>query len=67
VQVNGKPFALFAFAATLPFELSVGETDVSPGYAERAPARVLTLRCEGEVPVRIWTAVHVLPAPRVRT
>jgi len=60
VRVGGKPFALFAFASSLDFELSVDETDVSPGYAERAPARVMTLRCAGEVPARIWTAVLVL-------
>jgi hypothetical protein len=60
VDVGGKPFALFAFAATLSFELSVAETDVSPGYAEKAPARVVTVRCAGEVPARIWTAVLVL-------
>ncbi|HYV65687.1 MAG TPA: heparinase II/III family protein, partial [Myxococcales bacterium] len=61
VRVGGKPFALFAFAATLPFELSVEETDVSPGYAERTAAREVLLRCTGEVPARIWTAVLVLP------
>jgi len=60
VRVDGKPFALFAFAASLRFELSVDETDVSPGYAERTPARAVTLRCAGEVPARIWTAVLVL-------
>jgi hypothetical protein len=60
VTVDGKPFALFAFAATSTFELSLAETDVSPGYAERAPATVVTLRCAGEVPARIWTAVLVL-------
>jgi hypothetical protein len=61
VRVGGKPFALFAYAASLRFELSVDETDVSPGYAERSPARVVTLRCAGEVPARIWTAVLMLP------
>jgi len=61
VRIGGKPFALFAFAATLPFELSVDETDVSPGYAERAPAREILLRCTGGTPARIWTAVLVLP------
>ena len=61
VRVDGKPFALFAFAASLPFELSVDETDVSPGYAERLAARLVTLRCEGHVPARIWTCVLVLP------
>jgi len=60
VRVDGKPFALFAFAASLRFELSVEETDVSPGYAERMPARAVTLRCAGDVPARIWTAVLVL-------
>ena len=61
VRVDGKPFALFAFAAMSPFELSVSETDVSPGYAERTEAREVLLRCAGEVPARIWTAVLVLP------
>ena len=60
VSVDGKPFALFAFAATSSFELFVDETDVSPGYAERAPARAVTVRCASEVPARIWTAVLVL-------
>jgi Heparinase II/III-like protein len=60
VRVDGKPFALFAFAASLPFELSVDDTDVSPGYAERTGARVVMVRCAGEVPARIWTAVLVL-------
>jgi len=61
VRVGGKPFALFAFAATSSFELFVEDSDVSPGYAERAPARIVTLRLRGEVPARIWTAVLVLP------
>jgi hypothetical protein len=61
VRVGGKPFALFAFAASLRFELSLDETDVSPGYAERTPARVVTLRCGGEVPARIWACALVLP------
>ena len=60
VRVDGKPFALFAFASTSSFELLVEETDVSPGYAELAPARVVTLRGAAEVPMRIWTAVLVL-------
>src|SRR5438445_6931142 len=34
VRVGGKPFALFAFAATSSFELFVEDSDVSPGYAE---------------------------------
>jgi hypothetical protein len=62
VTAGEKPIALFAFAATLDFELSVEDTDVSPGYGERAPARLLSLRVAGEVPVRIWTAVLMLPA-----
>jgi len=33
VKVGGVPFALFAFAATLPFHLSVEDSDVSPGSA----------------------------------
>jgi hypothetical protein len=60
VRVDGTPFALFAFAASLPFELSVDETDVSPGYAERTCACEILVRCAGEVPARIWTAVIVL-------
>jgi heparinase II/III-like protein len=60
VKVDGKPFALFTFAATSKFELIVEQSDVSPGYAERAPARVVTLRCGADVPARIWTAVLVL-------
>ena len=54
------PFALFAFAATLPFHLSVEDSDVSPGYAERTPARTIALRLAGKVPASIWTAVLVL-------
>ena len=60
VAVAGKPFALFAFAATLPFHLSVEDSDVSPGYAELAPARTIALRLSGKVPAKIWTAVVVL-------
>ena len=60
VVVNGAPFALFAFAASLPFHLSVEDSDVSPGYAERTPARTIALRLAGKVPASIWTAVLVL-------
>jgi hypothetical protein len=60
VAVEGKPFALFAFAATLPFHLSVEDSDVSPGYAERTPARTIALRLSGKMPAKIWTAVVVL-------
>ena len=60
VVVNRAPFALFAFAATLPFHLSVEDSDVSPGYAERTPARTIALRLAGKVPASIWTAVLVL-------
>jgi len=61
VAVEGRPFALFAFAASLPFHLSVEDSDVSPGYAERTPARTIALRLSGKVPAKIWTAVVVLP------
>jgi hypothetical protein len=60
VSVGGAPFALFAFAASLPFHVSVEDSDVSPGYAERTPARTIALRLSGKVPAKIWTAVLVL-------
>jgi hypothetical protein len=60
VSVGGAPFALFAFAASLPFHVSVEDSDVSPGYAERTPARTIALRLSGKAPVKIWTAVLVL-------
>src|SRR5207237_5578587 len=54
VAVGGAPFALFAFAASRSFHLSVEESDVSPGYAERTPARTIALRLAGKVPASIW-------------
>jgi hypothetical protein len=59
VRAGGKEIALFAFGATLPWRLSIANTDVSPGYAERAEARVIALRLQGEVPARLFTAVLV--------
>jgi hypothetical protein len=56
----GKAIALFAFGATLPWQLSVAETDISPGYAEKAPARLIALQLVGAVPARIFTAALVL-------
>ena len=57
---NGREIALFAFGATLPWQLSVAETDISPGYAEKAPARLIALKLSGAVPARIFTAALVL-------
>ncbi|HET9752310.1 MAG TPA: alginate lyase family protein, partial [Myxococcales bacterium] len=59
VEVGGK--ALFAFGATLPWSLRVERTDVSPGYAEKRPARCLSLRLKGAAPLRLFTAVLFLP------
>jgi hypothetical protein len=59
VEVGGR--ALFAFGATLPWSLRVERTDVSPGYAERKPARCLSLRLKGAAPLRLFTAVLFLP------
>ena len=58
-DARGKELALFAFGATLLWQLLVTETDTSPGYAERAPARLIALKLSGAVPVRIFTAVLV--------
>jgi len=59
--VGGR--ALLAFGATLPWKLSVTPTDVSPGYAERLPARCIRLDLAGDAPARLFTAVLFLPAP----
>ena len=59
-DATGKELALFAFGATLAWQLSISETDVSPGYAEKTPARLVALKLEGPVPVRIFTAALVL-------
>lgn len=57
---TGREIALFAFGATLAWRLSVTETDISPGYAEKAPARLIALQLSGTVPARIFTATLVL-------
>ena len=57
--VGGR--ALLAFGATVPWKLSVTRTDVSPGYAERRPARCITLDLAGAAPARLFTAVLFLP------
>jgi hypothetical protein len=67
VDVASSPFALFAFAASVPFRLSVEDSDVSPGYAERAAARTVTLRLSGRMPVKIWTGIVVLAAEGMRS
>jgi len=59
VVVGGK--ALFAFGATLPWKLSISATDVSPGYAEKKPARCIALEMAGAAPARVFTAVLFLP------
>jgi hypothetical protein len=58
VEVGGR--VLFAFGATLPWTLSIEQTDVSPGYAEKKPARCLALRLRGAAPLRLFTAVLFL-------
>jgi hypothetical protein len=58
VEVRGA--ALFAFGATLPWKLSILESDTSPGYAELRPARTLLLELRGEIPARLFTAVLFL-------
>jgi hypothetical protein len=52
--------ALFAFGATLPWTLRVTKTDVSPGYAERKPARCVAVELAGAAPARLFTAVLFL-------
>jgi hypothetical protein len=59
-DVKGQ--ALFAFGATLPWSARVYRTDVSPGYAEKMPARCIVLECAGAAPARLFTAVLFLPA-----
>jgi len=41
----------------------VTPTDVSPGYAERRPARCLSLELAGTAPARLFTAVLFLRTP----
>lgn len=54
--------ALFAFGATLPWRLSLNETDVSPAYGEKISARSIVLDFAGSVPARLFTAVLFLRA-----
>lgn len=61
VVVGGR--ALFAFGATLPWTLRVTGTDVSPGYAERRPARCVALELAGAAPARVFTGVLFLRTP----
>jgi hypothetical protein len=63
VRRQGKEVALFAFGATLPWKLSILESDTSPGYAELRPARTILLDLSGEVPARLFTAVLILAHP----
>jgi hypothetical protein len=56
----GEEAALFAFGATLPWKLSITPTDVSPGYAEKISARLISLELAGPVPARLFTAVLLL-------
>ena len=60
VSAGGRPVALFCFGGSLPFELSLEATDVSPGYGELLPARQITLRAAGEVPCALSCAILVL-------
>jgi hypothetical protein len=60
VTAQGRPAALFAFAASLPFDLALEEADTSPGYGELAPARLIALRCAGAAPVVLFCAILVL-------
>ena len=55
--------ALLAFGATLPWTLGVTPTDVSPGYAERLPARCISVEVAGNAPARVFTAVLFLRTP----
>jgi len=60
VRFQGEEVALFAFGATLPWTLSVNDTDVSPGYAEKISAKLVQLDLAGSVPARLFTAVLFL-------
>ena len=60
VRQDGAEIALFAFGATLPWTLGITETDVSPGYAEKQPAKLISLDLSGAVPARLFTAVLFL-------
>jgi hypothetical protein len=61
VVVGGR--VLFAFGSTLPWNLSVTPTDVSPGYAEKRAAHSITVEFAGAAPVRLFTAVLFLRTP----
>ncbi len=61
VVVAGR--ALLAFGATLPWTQRVTRTDVSPGYAERKPARCVELELAGAAPLRLFTGVLFLRSP----
>ncbi len=60
VAVEGKAIALFAFGGSLEYELSIEETDVSPGYGELKPARCLHVRAAGRAPATLCCAVLFL-------
>jgi hypothetical protein len=62
VRFKGEDVALFAFGATLPWKLSVIDTDTSPGYAEKISAKLVQLDLAGNVPARLFTAVLFLRA-----
>src|SRR6266850_201790 len=61
LEVGGR--ALFAFGATLPWTLDLEATGVSPGYAERRPARCIAVELAGSAPARLFTAVLFLRTP----
>ena len=62
VRAGGREVALFAFGATLPWTLSVSDTDISPGYSEKLSAKLVALEVVGSVPARLFTAVLFLHA-----
>ena len=57
VRAGGQALALFAFAASLDWNLAGEETNVSPGYGELLDARCLHVRAAGKVPATLCTAV----------
>jgi hypothetical protein len=57
----GAEVGLFAFGATLPWNVALELTDVSPGYDEKWPATRIKLELFGTAPARIFTAVLRLP------
>ena len=59
-DASGKPLALFAFAGSLELHLELSSTDISPGYAELAPARLVAVRAAGATPAVLHTAIVVL-------